>query len=183
MAVTASEPKEGLKMSPLRRLVALPIAAAAALVLANSVLAVPPARTVDDVDVTFFLPDSACGFPLVQHVTGTFRRTEFLDGDAQPVRILESGSNFRITITNPANGVSITTVQAVVGHVTLNEDGSGTLALTGLQGHLKDPDGGFIREDIGRMVLFFPVEGPPTLVSQAGQFAGGPFPDVCDLLS
>ena len=170
-------------MSPLGRLVAVPIAAAAALVLAGSVLAVPPARTVVDVDVTFSLPDSACGFPLVQHVTGTFRRTEFLDRDGQPVRILESGSNFRITITNPANGVSITTVQAVVGHVTLNEDGSGTLALTGLQGHLKDADGGFIREDIGRMVLFLPVEGPPTLVSQAGQFAGGPFPDVCDLLS
>ena len=170
-------------MPQIRHLLALPIAAAAALVLAGSVLAVPPVRTVEDVDVMFSLPDGACGFPLVQHVTGTFRRTEFLDGDGRLVRILESGSNFRITITNPANGVSITTVQAVVGHVTLNEDGSGTLALTGLQGHLKNPDGGFIREDIGRMVLFFPVEGPPTLVSEAGQFAGGPFPDLCDLLS
>jgi hypothetical protein len=170
-------------MPQLRRLLALPIAAAATLVLAGSVLAVPPVRTVDQVDVTFMLPEPVCGFPLVQHVTGTFRRTEFLDRDGQPVRILESGSNFRITITNPANGVSITTVQAVVGHVTLNEDGSGTLALTGLQGHLKDPDGGFIREDIGRMVLYFPIEGPPTLVSEAGQFAGGPFPDLCDLLS
>ena len=170
-------------MLQLHRLAALPIAAAATLVLAGSVLAVPPMRTVDQVDVTFMLPERLCGFPLVQYVTGTFHRTEFLDRDGQPVRILESGSKFRITITNPANGVSITTVQAVVGHVTLNEDGSGTLALTGLQGHLKDPDGGFIREDIGRMVLFFPVDGPPTLLSEAGQFAGGPFPDVCDLLS
>lgn len=170
-------------MPQFRRLVAVPLAAATTLILAGSVLAVPPVRTVEAVDVTFQLPESLCGFPMVQHVTGTFRRTEFLNAEGQPVRILESGSNFRITVTNPANGLQVTTVQAVVGHVTLNEDGSGTLALTGLQGHLKDPDGGFIREDIGRLVLFFPVDGPPTVLSEAGQHAGGPYPDVCALLS
>lgn len=170
-------------MSQLRRLVALPLAAATTLILAGSVLAAPPVRTVDQVDVTFPLPEFLCGFPLVQHVTGTFRQTVFFDADGQPVRILETSTNFRITITNPATGVSIISVQAVTGHVTLNEDGSETLAITGLQGHLRDPDGGFIREDIGRLVIFFPVDGPTTVLSEAGQHAGGPFPDLCDLLS
>lgn len=170
-------------MPQLRRLVALPMAAAATLALAGSVLAVPPVRTVEAVDVTRNLPEFLCGFPLVQHITGTFRRTEFLDGDGQPVRILENSSNFRITVTNPATGISVTSNQAVVGHVTLNEDGSATLALTGMQGHVKDPEGGFTREDIGRLVLFFRLDGPPMVLSEAGQHADGPFPDLCDLLA
>ena len=136
-------------MSQLRRLVALPIAAAATLLLVGSVLAMPPARTVDQVDITFPLPEFLCGFPLVQHVSGTFRQTVFFDADGQPVRILDSASNHRITITNPATGVSMSGISAVTVHVTLHEDGSETVALTGLLGHLKDPDGGFIREEIG----------------------------------
>ena len=170
-------------MSQLRRFLALPIAAAATLLVAGSVLAVTPARTVEDVDVTFELPEFLCGFPLVQHVSGTLRQSVFFDADGQPVRILETVSKLRITISNPATGVSISTLQALTVHVTLHEDGSETVALTGLQGHLKDPDGGFIREDIGRVVIFVPVEGPEVLISEAGQFAGGPFPDLCDLLA
>jgi hypothetical protein len=170
-------------MSQLRRLSAIPVAATAILLLAGTVLAVPPMRTVEEVDVTFDVPEFLCGIPLVQHVSGTFRRTDFFDADGQPVRILETGANFRITVTNPANGLSVTTVQALTVHVTLHEDGSETIALTGLQGHLKDPDGGFMREDIGRMVIFVPVGGPAMIISQAGQFAGGPWPDLCDLLA
>lgn len=170
-------------MSQLRRLVALPLAAATTLILAGSVLATPPVRIVEDVDITRSLPDFLCGFPLIRHITGTFRLTEFVDGEGQPLRRLENTSNFRITFTNPANGASTTTVQTAVGHVTLNEDGSETLALTGLQGHFRDPDGGFIHTDIGRLIVFFPVEGPPTVLSEAGQFDGDPFPAVCSLLS
>lgn len=170
-------------MSQLHRLQALPLAAATTLILAGSVLAAPPVRIVEDVDITRSLPDFLCGFPLIQHLTGTFRLTEFVDGDGQPVRRLENTSNFRVTFINPVNGVSTTTVQTAVGHVTLNEDGSETLALTGLQGHFRDPAGGFVHTDIGRLIVFFPVDGPPTVLSEVGQFDGVPFPAVCNLLS
>lgn len=169
-------------MSRLPRLLALPLATCSTLLLAGAVLAVPPTRSVDKVDVTFDVPEFLCGFPLVQQVSGTFRLTEFRDAEGQPVRILDTGANVRITITNPATTLSVTTVQASTVHVTLHDDGSQTIVLTGLQGHLKDPDGGFIREDVGRLVIFVPNGGPEMILSQTGQWAGGPWPDLCDLL-
>lgn len=172
-------------MSPIRHLIAVPLALAALLVTAGSTLAVPPERFVEAVDVTFPLGTELCGFPVSQHLEGTFRQTTFVDRNGEPVRILETSSRWRITLTNEENGASISTVGSASAHVTLHDDGSATVAVTGLQGHLKSPDGGHVRADVGRLVLAIPADPsqPVELLQASGQFSGGPFPDACDLLS
>jgi hypothetical protein len=166
-----------------RSVIAATLALAALLAFATATLAAPPIRTTQHVDVTFPLPTELCGVPVDQHLQGTVRQTIFVDQNGEPVRILDSVASLTITLINPSNGASVTTVGSASGHVTLHSDGSATLAITGLQGHLKSPDGGFVGTDVGRLVLHFPVEGAPEILQQAGQFAGGPFPTVCDLLA
>lgn len=170
-------------MSRNRSLVAAPLALAALLVFASSTLAAPPIRATEQVDVTFPVPAELCGFPLVQHIEGTVRQTIFVDRNGDPVRRLDSQAAVRITFSNPASGASLTTVSSASGHITLNPDGSETVAITGLQGHAKSPDGGFVATDVGLLVIHFPVGAPPVILHQAGQFSGGPFPTVCDLLA
>ena len=168
-------------MFPIRRLAAVPAALMCALILAGSAVAVPPERNVIDVDETFPLPEFLCGFPITQHLEGTFRQTTFFNQDGEPVRILETVSRWRITLANPATGASVTTVGSASNHVTLHADGSATVMVTGLQGRVMTPDG--LVADVGRLVISFPADGPPTLISVSGLFSDGPFPEVCALLA
>lgn len=166
-------------MSPIRRLAALPLAVAASLIVAGSALAAPPIRNVEEVDVTFALPDFLCGVPLLQNLQGTLRDTTFLNSDGDPVRLFLTQSNWRITLINPANGASITTVGSASSHLTFHEDGSATETITGLFGHFKGADGGMLDGGV-HIVLEYPADGgPPTVVAENGRISNGPFPDVC----
>jgi len=166
-----------------RSLVAAPLALAALLTFATSTFAATPIRTTEHVNLIVPAPTEFCGFALVSHIEGTVRQTIFVDRNGDPERILETRASFRITLINPASGASLTSVSSASGHVTLNPDGSETVAITGLQGHVKSPDGGFVAVDVGLLVVHFPIGAPPVILRQAGQFAGGPFPTVCDLLA
>ncbi|MGH2446435.1 MAG: hypothetical protein ACRDGD_10435 [Candidatus Limnocylindria bacterium] len=169
-------------MSPNRRLAALPLAMVASLMLVGSALAVPPIRNVEEVDVTFPLPEFVCGVPLLQNLEGTIRDTTFLNRDGDPVRLFLTQSSWRITLINPANGASVTTVGSASSHVTFHEDGSVTEMITGLFGHFKSADGDMLGGG-AHIVLEYPADGgPPTVVAENGRIADGPFPDVCALL-
>jgi hypothetical protein len=147
-------------VSRILRLVAVPAATLILLAGAGSALAATPEREVVIADWDYDIPADVCGFPLQEHVEGTIRITTFAGSDGHPERILVTHVGFRVTWSNPASGASVTHVGAASNHTTNYEDGSATVMITGLQGHFKSPDGGFIQSDIGRVVLFCLVATP-----------------------
>lgn len=170
-----------------RRLLAIPAAALATAALATATLAVQPVRIVHEVYVDDVIPSEACGFPIAVHVEGTVIQTMFFDGDGNWVRAMDTPINLKETWTNTATGASAWILHSASAHLTLNDDGSATVAVTGVQGRVKSAEGGIVA-DIGRMVLFIPDfwgGSPDTLVSFVGRTdgEGGPFPEICDLLA
>jgi hypothetical protein len=146
--------------------------------------AAPPEHSVEHVDETFTI-EGECDFPVVVHVEGDVRHTDFLDQAGNVVRELEVFPNFRITFTNPETGKSISTPSPSVNHATINPDGSAVVTITGLSGHLIVGGGPPLSSDVGRIVLFFsgPDDEEPDILFQAGQFDMGPFPPLCDVLA
>lgn len=165
-----------------RRLLAVPFALAASLMLSASALAVPPEHHVTAIDETYQIPAEVCGFPIEGHVQVTFRDTVFVDEYGQPSRIVNVPVGFVETWTNLDSGASTYTRHTGASRITFYPEGT-LVAVSGLSGHLKSPDGGFIQADIGHRVIWEPVDGPPELLSVAGQNEGGPFPGLCDILA
>lgn len=158
-----------------------------ALALGTVARAIPPEHfPVVHVDDTFTIPAAPagpCAFPIEGHVVGDLRHTHFFDQEGNEIRDLTVFPNFRITFS--ANGKSITTVSPAVEHVTINPDGSASITITGLQGHLIVGGGPPQAVDVGRIVFFFsgPEDEEPDIVFQAGKFNFGPFPQLCDVLA
>lgn len=167
--------------------VLLGFAGALALLLVTAASAIPPEHfPVEHVDETFTIPASPegpCAFPIDVHVVGDVRHTHFFDHEGNEIRELTVFPGWRVTFS--ANGKSITTVAPAVEHITINPDGSATIAITGLQGHLIVGGGPPLAADVGRIVFFFssPDDEEPDILFQAGQFSFGPFPQLCDVLA
>jgi hypothetical protein len=70
---------------------------------------------VEEVNTTFFAPlfSQACGFPLYRTSVGTLRFTDFLDDNGLVVKSINH-FNITVTITNPANGKTLSTHQSTV---------------------------------------------------------------------
>jgi hypothetical protein len=157
-----------------------------ALALGAAANGVPPERSVihvDEVDTIPAAPAGPCAFAIQVHFSGTIRETEFFDRDGNLTRVIAVFPTARVTFS--ANGKSISTVTPSVEHLTFNPDGSATLTITGLSGHLITGGGPPVAADVGRIVLFFssPTDEDPDLIFQAGQFNDGPFPQLCDVLA
>jgi hypothetical protein len=158
-----------------------------AFALGSAARAIPPEHFpvvhVDETDTIPAAPRGPCAFPIEVHVVGDARHTHFFDKRGNVIRELTVFSRFRVTFS--ANGKSITTVSVASEHVKVNADGTATVALTGLQGHLIVRGGRPLAADVGRVVFFFsgPEDEEPDLVFQAGQFNDGPFPQLCDVLA
>jgi hypothetical protein len=164
---------------------ALALTGVLTLVLAVGARAAPPEHfPVEHIDDTFTIEDE-CAFPVIVHVEGDLRHTHFFDQAGNEIRDLTVFPNFRVTFTNPENEKSITTPSPSVEHLTINPDGSAVIALTGLGGHLIVGGGPPLAADVGRIVFFFsgPDDEEPDILFQAGQFSGGPFPALCDVLA
>jgi hypothetical protein len=146
----------------------------------------PPTHSVVPIDDVFTIPAAPlgpCAFAIQGHATGTIKTTEFFDREGNLVRVISAFPTARITFS--ANGKSISTVTPSVEHFTFNPDGTATLTITGLSGHLITGGGPPQAADVGRIVFFFesPTDMDPDLVFQAGQFNDGPFPQLCDVLA
>jgi hypothetical protein len=155
-----------------------------ALTLAVVARAVPPERSVEHVDETFTIPaGEECAFPVEVHVVGDIRVTEFFDRQGNLIRDLSVFPGF--TVTFSANGKSITTPSVAPEHHTFNPDGSVTITITGLQGHIVGIGGPPVASDVGRLVFFFsgPEDEEPDLLFEAGSHNFGPFPQLCDVLA
>jgi len=111
------------------------------------------------------------------------KSTEFVDSAGNLIRAIDVFPTARVTFS--ANGKSISTVTPSVGHTTFNADGSATVAITGLSGHLIMGGGPPQAADVGRIVFYFssPDDFDPDLIFQAGQFNDGPFPQLCEVLA
>jgi hypothetical protein len=170
----------------MRRLVTLAVAGLGALVVVAVATAGKPTHTVMDIDDVFTIPAAPagpCTFEIQGHATGQIRTTEFSDDAGNLTRVISAFPRARVTFS--ANGKSISTVTPSVEHITFNPDGSATLTITGLSGHLITGGGPPLAADVGRVVFFFsgPDDEEPDLLFQAGQFNDGPFPQLCDVLA
>jgi hypothetical protein len=158
-----------------------------ALALAVGASAIPPERFpvvhLDEMETIPAAPVGPCAFAINVHLVGKVRHTHFFDRQGNVIRELTVFPRFRITFS--ANGKSITTVSVAANHVTINPDGSATVAITGLQGHLIVGGGPPLAADVGRLVLFFsgPEDEEPDVIFQAGKFNFGPFPQLCEVLA
>lgn len=157
----------------------------ALLALAAVARAVPPEHSVEPIDGVFTIPagPDTCSFPIQGQVSGEIRTTTFFDKEGNVIREISVFPRARVTFS--ANGKSISTVTPSVEHLTLNPDGSATVTITGLSGHLITGGGPPQAVDVGRIVFFFssPTDQEPDLIFQAGKFNDGPFPQLCDVLA
>jgi|SRR5215211_3803083 len=147
--------------------------------------AVPPQHfPVEHVDESLIIDDE-CDFPVVLQIEGDLEQTLFFERKGNVTRVLTVYPNFRVTLSNPDSGKSITSPAPAVEHLNINPDGSAVIAVTGLQGHLIVSGGPPQAADVGRLVLF--VSGPEDeesdLLFEAGKFNFGPFPQICDVLA
>jgi hypothetical protein len=171
----------------MRKLVALVAAVGVgALAVGTTATAGRPTHTTVNVDDEFTIPaapEGPCAFAIQGHFTGTIKTTEFFDSSGNLVRAITAFPKARVTFS--ANGKSISTVTPSVEHVNINPDGSATVTITGLSGHLITGGGPPLAADVGRIVLFFssPTDEEPDLIFQVGQFNDGPFPQLCDVLA
>jgi hypothetical protein len=171
----------------MRRLVALVAAVGVgALVVGAVATAGRPTHSTEKFDNVFTIPaapEGPCAFAIQGHATGTVKTTEFFDSSGNLTRVISAFPRARVTFT--ANGKSISTVTPSVEHITINPDGSSTVTITGLSGHLIVGGGPPLAADVGRIVFFFssPTDTEPDLIFQAGQFNDGPFPQLCDVLA
>jgi hypothetical protein len=145
-----------------------------------------PTHSTETFDNLFTIPAAPagpCAFAIQGHSTGTVQTTEFFDSSGNLVREISAFPRARVTFS--ANGKSISTVTPSVEHITFNPDGSATVTITGLSGHLVTGGGPPVAADVGRVVFFFssPTDTEPDLIFQAGQFNDGPFPQLCDVLA
>lgn len=171
----------------MRKLVALVAAMAVGALAAGAVAtAGPPTHSTESFDNVFTIPAAPagpCAYAIQGHATGTVKTTEFVDSAGNLTRAIDVFPRARVTFS--ANGKSISTVTPSVGHTTFNADGSATVAITGLSGHLVTGGGPPLAVDVGRIVFFFssPDDLDPDVIFQAGKFNDGPFPQLCDVLA
>jgi hypothetical protein len=153
---------------------------AALMVMGGASAAAAPAASHDRVEVDeTFVDEEACAFPVEVHVTGT------VVTNVTPQGTIEAFPRFRVTFTNLDTGASISTVSPAVVRAVSNGDGTATLFVTGLQGHLIVPGEGMVSGDVGRLVFIVDEETGEQIgdfVFMAGQFAFGPLPTLCDVL-
>lgn len=130
------------------------------------------------VDETFVV-DDACDFPIEVHVTGT------VVTNVTPQGTIEAFPTFRVTFTNLDTGTSISSPAPSVVRTVSNGDGTATVYVTGLSGHLTVPGEGLVSVDVGRLVFVIDEETGEQIgdfTFTAGQFDFGPVPAICDVL-
>ena len=98
-------------------------------------------------------------------------------------------SVFHATHTNLDTGKSAESNGSATARVVLGggTDGRDSVKITGLQGHVAAPGSGSAAQDSGQLVIeaFGPNDEDPIFVSAHGlvEGMGGPFPEMCELLS
>jgi hypothetical protein len=146
------------------------LAALATALLPSAASASPPQQTVFPINETFTV-SGICAFPIVETVHGTARIIEFTDQSGNPVREIDLTPG--LTVSFSANGITLRTASPSLAHVTFNTDGTATLTITGLSGHISVPGQGTVALSAGRFVLLLTDDQPPQILAQDGTFSFG----------
>jgi YD repeat-containing protein len=138
------------------------------LVFVPTAAAAPPSVvTHENVDrtVTF----TACGFPVVSHSLGTFTVWQYYDDAGNLVRErLSVQRSYTITLTNPANDKSVSTVLGGPVFVDYEPDGSAIQTIVGHERIYIVPGDGPIFRQVGRQVVRFGTDGSVETLFEAG---------------
>jgi hypothetical protein len=128
----------------------------AALIAVPAAVSATPVSTIVNVDVTF-TNTFDCSFPLQESFTGSYKDILFFDAAGNPtMEILTSqfGGPLTATWTNPANGKTLSSIEAAPLIVYYNPDGSfASLQNVGLLFNVTVPGQGTVLLDVGRIVI------------------------------
>jgi hypothetical protein len=155
-------------MNSKKRAILMPV-----LVFALAMLAAAPVDATKPlilkIPVDFSDTFNDCGFTIVHNTEGFFTVHVFFDTNGIP-KIEIDTFVLKETLTNPATGISLFTpdVEADIG--TFQQDGSSTLAVVGLLGHIVIKGQGTIAAQVGRIVFKLdPAGNLIGVVFEAGQ--------------
>ena len=163
-----------------RRLFVGSVTVLLSLVLVTSVLAAKPDSFTIPVDDMLVLGDCG-GFELIEHIEGTVKVSIHFDQDGNfAMELARFGLHH--TYTNSVTGESLRSPDAGIDKITVNEDGSGTVAVIGIVGRIVVPGEGLVFAHLGRIV--FDLDTGEVLF-EAGRHDdfGELFPLLCTALS
>jgi hypothetical protein len=134
-----------------------------------------------------FPAGEACSFPLAIDATGGDHRVTrtFVDADGNPVRVIDAGRGYELTLTNLSNGSTLTLrPSGGVIRTEYNDDGTLTQSATG---HILQvlfptdiPEGPSTTLYVGRIVTDIDTSGVFTMLLPV---TGREPVDVCEALS
>jgi hypothetical protein len=163
------------------RLLAASVLAAAALAPAASA-APPDVVTHTPIDSTRTL--GVCGFPITSHSEGVFTVWQYLDDAGNVVRErLHVERAFTVTLTNPANGKSIS---SVLGGPVFNEfapDRTQTQIVAGRERLFIARGEGPVAMQVGRIVFVVDPSGNETIPFATPKWDVDIFPELCAYLA
>jgi hypothetical protein len=122
----------------------------ASAVLAGSAAAIPPESEVVGFTGQTSVLAAGCGFPIVEHLEGSLRRTTHFDRDGVDVRVHETITHGVFSATLTANGKSLEAIAPFPLSVDLV---TGTVTFVGLRLRVDVPRARPILLDAGRVVL------------------------------
>lgn len=155
-----------------RRLLVFILSVLLSLTLITSARAAKPEMITIPVDETNVFGECD-GFAVIEHVEGTVKISTHVDQEGNLVMELVRFS-LRHTYSNSETGESLSTPDAGIDKVTVNDDGSGTVAVIGIVGRIVVPGEGLVFAHLGRIV--FDLDTGEVL------FEAGPHEDFANLL-
>jgi hypothetical protein len=176
MTLTATERSESV------RLLAASLVLAAAVLAPAAAAAPPDIRIHEDVDRTRTL--GVCGFPITSHSEGVFTTWQYLDDAGNVVRErLHVEQSFTVTLTNPANGKSIS---SVLGGPVVNDflpDGTQIQTVAGRERLFIARGEGPVAMQVGRIVFVVDPAGNETIPFATPHWDVDIFPELCAYLA
>jgi hypothetical protein len=156
--------------------------------LVSGIATVPSARAAAPsiftipIDESFSFDD--CGFTIEGRTTGFIREHVFFDEEGNVVRVIDNFA-LKISYTNPETDETLTIPIAGPDIITLNADGSATVASIGIITRIVVPGEGLVAAQVGTIVLFFsdPEDVDPDVIFVAGPHEGDIFAALCDALA
>jgi hypothetical protein len=161
-----------MNASGYRRFLLVVLTALLTLTLYTPALAAKPEMITIPVDDTLEFGECA-GFTVIEHVEGAIKASLHTDKDGNLVMELVR-FRLRHTFSNSETGASLTSQDVGIDKITINQDGSGTVAVIGIVARIVVPGQGLVFAHLGNIVFDLDT-GDVVLVA-------GPHDDFADLL-
>ena len=128
-----------------------------------------------------FVDAGLCGdFDVTIDITGRVRVSTHFDRDGDPVMEI---NNIALHWSYSANGKTVNVVDTGVDFVSFLDDGSVTVAVTGMVQLVTAAGQGVVGGSTGRFFFRISAGGEFTVISEHGNRAGDPATAICELLA